>query len=143
MDEADREHPEVNRYLYTYEKAYPDAQEDIAKVREASDEVMSAIARETWLDTQDEEMSEAMSRIDTLDLTIGVRIMGTAFPPRANNFYCRGLGKKGKGVLKDHSRISTKGSLDQQQDHVHDHQDDSARVGSSETTRTASCSGCL
>ncbi|KAL6141718.1 hypothetical protein ACLB2K_060006 [Fragaria x ananassa] len=26
--------------------------------------------------------------------------MGTAFPPRENNFYCRGLGKKGQGVLK-------------------------------------------
>ncbi|KAL6137027.1 hypothetical protein ACLB2K_062322 [Fragaria x ananassa] len=26
--------------------------------------------------------------------------MGTAFPPRGNNFYCRGLGKKGEGVLK-------------------------------------------
>ena len=66
-------------------------------MREASDEVMSALVRETWPDTQEEEMSEAMSRIDTSDLTIGARIMGTTFPPRANNFYCRGLGKKGKG----------------------------------------------
>ncbi|KAL6199591.1 hypothetical protein ACLB2K_029375 [Fragaria x ananassa] len=41
-----------------------------------------------------------MSRIDTSDPTIGARIMDTAFPPRANNFYCRGLGKKGEGVLK-------------------------------------------
>ncbi len=69
-------------------------------MREASDEVMSAIVRETWPDTQEEEMSEAMSRIDTSDPTIGARIMGTAFPPRANNFYCRGLGKRGEGVLK-------------------------------------------
>ena len=69
-------------------------------MREASDEVMSAIVRETWPDMQDEEMSEAMSRIDTLDPTIGVRIIGTAFPPKAKNFYCRGLGKKGEGVLK-------------------------------------------
>ena len=29
MDEAAREHPEVNQYVYTYENAYPDAQEDI------------------------------------------------------------------------------------------------------------------
>ena len=69
-------------------------------MREASDEVMSAIVRETWPDTQEEEMSEAMSRIDTSDPTIGARIMGTAFPPRGNNFYCRGLGKRGEGVLK-------------------------------------------
>ncbi|KAL6212628.1 hypothetical protein ACLB2K_017846 [Fragaria x ananassa] len=65
MDEAAREHPEVNRYVYTYEKTYPDSQEDIAKVREASDEVMSAIVGETWPDTQEEEMSEAMSRSRT------------------------------------------------------------------------------
>lgn len=69
-------------------------------MREASDEVMSAIVRETWPDTQEEEMSEAMSRIDTSDPRVGARIMGTAFPPRENNFYCRGLGKKGQGVLK-------------------------------------------
>ena len=69
-------------------------------MREASDEVMSTVVRETWPDTQEEEMSEAMSRIDTSDLTIGARIMGTTFPPRANNFYCRGLGKRGEGVLK-------------------------------------------
>ena len=68
-------------------------------MREASDEVMSALVRETWPDTQEEEMSEAMSRIDTSDPTIGARIIGTAFPPRATNFYCRGLGKKGEGVL--------------------------------------------
>jgi len=70
-------------------------------VREASDEVMSTLVRETWPDTQEEEMSEAMSRIDTSDPTIGARIMGTAFPPRGNNFYCRGLGKRGEGVLKN------------------------------------------
>ena len=64
-------------------------------MREGSDEVMSAIVRETWPDTQHEEMSEAMSRIDTSDPTIGARFMGTAFLLRANNFYCRGLGKKG------------------------------------------------
>ena len=29
MDEAAKEHPEVNPYVYTYEKAYPDSQEDI------------------------------------------------------------------------------------------------------------------
>ena len=69
-------------------------------MREASDEVMSTVVKETWPDTQEEEMSEAMSRIDTSDPTIGARIMGIAFPPRANNFYCRGLGKKGEGVLK-------------------------------------------
>ena len=69
-------------------------------MREASDEVMSALVRETWPDTQEEEMSEAMSRIDTSDPTIGARIMGTAFPPRANNVYCRSLGKRGEGVLK-------------------------------------------
>ena len=69
-------------------------------MREASDEVMSAIVRETWPDTQEEEMSEAISRIDTSDPRVGARIMGTAFPPRENNFYCRGLGKKGQGVLK-------------------------------------------
>ena len=69
-------------------------------MREASDEVMSALVRETWPNTQEEEMSEAMSRIDTSDPTIGARIMGTAFPPRGNNFYCRGLGKRGEGVLK-------------------------------------------
>ena len=69
-------------------------------MREASDEVLSTLVREGWPDTQDSEMSEAMSRIDTSDPTIGARIMGTAFPPRANNFYCRGLGKRGEGVLK-------------------------------------------
>ena len=69
-------------------------------MREATDEVMSTVVREAWPDTQDEDMSEAMSRIDTSDPTIGARIMGTAFPPRGNNFYCRGLGKRGEGVLK-------------------------------------------
>ena len=70
-------------------------------MREASDEVLSTLVREGWPDTQDSEMSEAMSRIDNSDPTIGARIMGTAFPPRENNFYCRGLGKKGEGVLKN------------------------------------------
>ena len=69
-------------------------------MREASDEVLSTLVREGWPDTQDSEMSEAMSRIDNSDPTIGARIMGTAFPPRGNNFYCRGLGKRGEGVLK-------------------------------------------
>ena len=69
-------------------------------MREASDEVLSTLVREGWQDTQDSEMSEAMSRIDNSDPTIGARIMGTAFPPRGNNFYCRGLGKRGEGVLK-------------------------------------------
>ena len=69
-------------------------------MREASDEVLSTLVREAWPDTQDSEMSEAMSRIDNSDPTIGVRIMGIAFPPRENNFYCRGLGKRGEGVLK-------------------------------------------
>ena len=53
-------------------------------------------------------MSEAMSRINTSDPTIGARIMGTAFPPRANNFYYRGLGKKGEGVLKTTTRFQRK-----------------------------------
>ena len=44
--------------------------------------------------------------------------------------------KERRGGPEDHSRISTKGSLDQQQDHVHDHQDDSARVRSSELPRS-------
>ena len=69
-------------------------------MREASDEVLSTLVREAWPETQDSEMSEAMSRIDNSDPTIGARIMGTAFPPRGNNFYCRGLGKRGEGVLK-------------------------------------------
>ena len=50
--------------------------------------------------------------------------------------------KERRGGPEEHSRISTKGNLDQWQHHVHDAQDDSARVGSSETTRTASCSSC-
>jgi hypothetical protein len=29
MDEARTAHPEVNPYVYTYERAYPDSQEDI------------------------------------------------------------------------------------------------------------------
>ena len=29
MDEAAREYPKVKPYVYTYEKAYPDSQEDI------------------------------------------------------------------------------------------------------------------
>ena len=62
--------------------------------------MMSAIVRETWPDKQEEEMSEAISRIDTSDPRVGARIMDTAFPPRENNFYYRGLGKKGQGVLK-------------------------------------------
>ena len=69
-------------------------------MREASDEVLSTLVREAWPDTQDSEMSKAMSRIDNSDPTIGARIMGIAFPPRENNFYCRGLGKRGEGVLK-------------------------------------------
>ena len=69
-------------------------------MRQASDEVMTAIVRETWPDTQEEDMFEAMSRINTSDLRVGARIMGTTFPPRGNNFYYRGLGKKGEGVLK-------------------------------------------
>ena len=77
-------------------------------MREASDEVLSTLVREAWPDTQEEEMSEAMSRIDTSDPTIGARIMGTVFPPRANNFYCRGLGKKGEGVLKTTPKFQRK-----------------------------------
>ena len=76
-----------------------------ARVRQASDEVMTAIVRETWPDTQEEDMFEAMSRIDISDLRVGARIMGRALPPRGNNFYCRGLGKKGEGVLKTTPRF--------------------------------------
>ena len=79
-------------------------------MRQASDEVMAAIVRETWPDTQEEDMSEAMSRIDSSDLSVGARIMGTAFPPRGNNFYCRGLGKKGEGVLKTTPGFQKKGA---------------------------------
>ena len=79
-------------------------------MRQASDEVMAAIVRETWPDTQEEDMSEAMSRIDSSDLSVGARIMGTTFPPRGNNFYCRGLGKKGEGVLKTTPGFQKKGA---------------------------------
>ena len=80
-------------------------------MREASDEVLSTLVREAWPDTQDSEMSEAMSRIDNSDPTIGARIMGIAFPPRENNFYCRGLGKRGEGVLKTTPGFQRKAAL--------------------------------
>ena len=84
------------------------------KVREASDEVMSAIVRETWPDTQEEEMSEAMSRIDTSDLRVGATDNGYSLPTARKQLLLPGSRKEGPGGPEDHSRISTKGSLDQQ-----------------------------
>ena len=61
---------------------------------------------------------------------------GHSLPTASKQLLLPGSRKEGRGGPEDHSRISTKGSLDQQQE-------DSARVGSLETTRTTSCSGCL
>ncbi len=70
-------------------------------MRSAETSVMSAVARETFPDWPEEQMSDAISRLDTSDPIIGARIMGTAFPDRSNEYYCRGMGDVGKGILKD------------------------------------------
>ena len=55
-------------------------------------------------------MSEAMSRIDTSDPTVGARIMATAFAQRSNTYYCRGMGGAGKGILKTTPGFQRKGA---------------------------------
>ena len=69
-------------------------------MREAEQEVMRDMVNDTWPGTAEDDMSEAMSRIDTSDPTVGARIMATAFAQRSNSYYCRGLGGAGKGILK-------------------------------------------
>lgn len=51
-------------------------------MRAAEETVMSAVAKETFPDTPEEQMSEAISKLDTSDPFIGAMIMGTAFPER-------------------------------------------------------------
>ncbi len=60
-------------------------------MRSAETSVMSAVARETFPDWPEEQMSDAISRLDTSDPIIGARIMATAFPDRSNDYYCRGM----------------------------------------------------
>ena len=87
-------------------------------MREAEQEVMRGMVNDTWPGTAEDDMSEAMSRIDTSDPTVGARIMVTAFAQRSNTYYCRGMGDAGKGIHEDDARISAQGSrrsLKQQQ----------------------------
>ncbi|KAL6202742.1 hypothetical protein ACLB2K_026447 [Fragaria x ananassa] len=100
MDDVRRERPEENPYVGTFQRAYPHSEEDLARVREAEQEVMRGMVNDTWPGTAEEDMSEAMSRIDTSDPTVGARIMATAFAQRSNTYYCRGMGGAGKGILK-------------------------------------------
>ena len=53
-------------------------------MREAEQEVMRGMVNDTWPGTAEDDMSEAMSRIDTSDPTVGARIMATAFAQRSN-----------------------------------------------------------
>jgi len=79
-------------------------------VREAEQEVMRGMVNDTWPGTAEDDMSEAMSRIDTSDPTVGARIMATAFAQRSNTYYCRGMGDAGKGILKTTPGFQRKGA---------------------------------
>ncbi|KAL6133197.1 hypothetical protein ACLB2K_065434 [Fragaria x ananassa] len=110
MDDVRRERPEENPYVGTFQRAYPHSEEDLARVREAEQEVMRGMVNDTWPGTADDDMSEAMSRIDTSDHTIGARIMATAFAQRSNTYFCRGMGDAGKGILKTMPGFQRKGA---------------------------------
>jgi len=79
-------------------------------VREAEQEVIRGMVNDTWPGTAEDDMSEAMSRIDTSDPTVGARIMATAFAQRSNTYYCRGMGDAGKGILKTTPGFQRKGA---------------------------------
>ena len=71
---------------------------------------MRGMVNDTWPGTVEDDMSEAMSRIDTSDPTVGARIMATAFTQRSNTYYCRGMGDAGKGILKTTPGFQRKGA---------------------------------
>lgn len=71
---------------------------------------MRGMVNDTWPGTAEDDMSEAMSRIDTSDPTVGARIMATAFAQRSNTYYCRGMGDAGKGILKTTPGFQRKGA---------------------------------
>ena len=79
-------------------------------MREAEQEVMRGMVNDTWPGTAEDDMSEAMSRIDTSDPTVEARIMATAFAQRSNTYYCRGMGDAGKGILKTTPGFQRKGA---------------------------------
>ena len=79
-------------------------------MREAEQEVMRGMVNDAWPGTAEDDMSEAMSRIDTSDPTVGARIMATAFAQRSNTYYCRGMGDAGKGILKTTPGFQRKGA---------------------------------
>ena len=79
-------------------------------MREAEQDVIRGMVNDTWPDTAEDDMSEAMSRIDTSDPTVGARIMATAFAQRSNTYYCRGMGDAGKGILKTTPGFQRKGA---------------------------------
>ena len=79
-------------------------------MREAEQEVIRGMVNDTWPGTAEDDMSEAMSRIDTSDPTVGARIMATAFAQRSNTYYCRGMGGAGKGILKTTPGFQRKGA---------------------------------
>ena len=71
---------------------------------------MRGMVNDTWPGTAEDDMSEAMSRIDTSDPTVGARIVATAFTQRSNTYYCRGMGGAGKGILKTTPGFQRKGA---------------------------------
>ena len=79
-------------------------------MREAEQEVMRGMVNDTWPGTAEDDMSEAMSKIDTSDPNVGARIMATAFAQRSNTYYCRGMGDAGKGILKTTPGFQRKGA---------------------------------
>ena len=79
-------------------------------MKEAEQEVIRGMVNDTWPGTAEDDMSEAMSRIDTSDPTVGARIMATAFAQRSNTYYCRGMGDAGKGILKTTPGFQRKGA---------------------------------
>ena len=79
-------------------------------MREAEQEVIRGMVNDTWPGTAEDDMSEAMSRIDTSDPTVGARIMATAFAQRSNTYYYRGMGDAGKGILKTTPGFQRKGA---------------------------------
>ena len=79
-------------------------------MREAEQDVIRGMVNDTWPGTAEDDMSEAMSRIDTSDPTVGARIMATAFAQRSNTYYCRGMGDAGKGILKTTPGFQRKGA---------------------------------
>ena len=79
-------------------------------MREAEQEVMRGMVNDTFPGTAEDDMSEAMSRIDTSDPTVGARIMAIAFTQRSNTYYCRGMGDAGNGILKTTPGFQRKGA---------------------------------